>query len=332
MNRISRRFKRNIVESRFTPIVFALIAIAMRLVMFLSVDLQQQEYPTSFVWKVISPLFANNWVSLAGSTFSIFAIAYTISQLNLRFTLIRFRTAFPFSLMVVFLSIHPFFLQMSPSYVSTFFILLALFPLLHSYQHHSPNILAFKSGVLLAIAGTFQVYALVFILLWWYGKTSMHSFRIKSFIALTLGAFLVFWNVAGFYFIFDDLQSFLIPFTYFAKIELALPIFSLPQWIGIGIMVLLSVIFLTLDLSVYIRERVLTQKTLSFITTIIIFSFLLHFIYFRQTLLFVYLIAILVSFVIAHYYSHTKTKWQVYSFILLLAGLFIVYVNYLIQY
>lgn len=332
MKQISRRFKRNMVESRFSPIVFVLIAISLRLVMFLSVGMQQQDYPTSFVWKVISPVFSNYWISLAGSTFSVFAIAYTISQLNLRFTLIRFRTALPFSLIVIFLSIHPLFLQMSPNYISAFFILLALFPLLRSYQHHSPNILAFKSGVLIAIATTFQVFAIVFLPLWWYGKTSMHNFRIKSFIALILGVLLVFWNVAGFYFIFDDLQSFLIPFTHFQKIELAIPIFTLGQWIGIGIMILISTIFLTLDMNIFIRERVLTQKTLSFIATIIICSFLLHFIYYSQTLLFVYLIAILISFVVAHYYSHTKTNWQVYSFILLLVALSLFYLNYLLHY
>ena len=320
------------VESRFTPVVFALISIAMRLVMFSFVGIQQQEYPTSFAWRIIAPIFSNNWISLIGSTFSIFAIAYTISQLNLRFTLIRFRTALPFSLIVVFLSVHPLFLQMSPNYVSAFFILLALFPLLRSYQHHSPNIHAFKSGVLIALAATFQVYALVFLPLWWYGKTSMHSFKIKSFIALILGAFLVFWNVAGFYFIFDDLQSFLLPFTYFEKVNKTLPLFSPTQWSGIGIMALLSGVFLILDLNIYIRERVLTQKTLSFVTSIIIFSFLLHFLYFRQSLSFVYLIAILISFVVAHYYSHTNKNWQVYSFVIVIACLFLVYVNYLLNY
>lgn len=325
-----RRFKRNMVESRFTPIVFALIAITMRLAMFISIGIEQKQYSTSFVWHIISPLFSNTSISLLASTVSIFTIAFTVSQLNLRFNLVRFRTALPFSILVLFLSIHPLFLPMSPNYVSAVFILLAFFPLLQSYQHHSPRNFAFKSGVLIALAGTFQVYTLAFIPLWLYGETSMHGFKIKSCLALFIGAIVVFWNVACFYFLFDNLDSFLITFRYFLKIDLSTPIFTSMQWAGIGLLVALSGMFLVLDYQVFRRERVLTQKTLSFTVLIIISSFVLHFIYLRQTLSLVYFIAIMMSFIVAHYYSHIKTKWQVYSFIIFLICLFLFYTNYLI--
>ena len=324
------RFKRNMVESRFTPIVFSLIAITMRLGMFLSTGIERNQYPTSFAWHIISPLFSNIWISLATSTASIFAIAFIVSQLNLRFNLIRFRTALPFSMLVLFFSIHPLFLPISPNYISAVFILLAFFPLLQSYQHHAPRNFAFKSGVLIALAGTFQVYTLAFFPLWLYGESSMHGFRIKSSLSLLIGGILVFWNVAGFYFIFDNLDSFLIPFRYFGEIDFSIPLFTSVQWAGIGILVALSGMFLVLDYQVFRRERVLTQKTLSFTVLIIISSFVLHFIYLRQSLSFIYFITIMLSIIVAHYYSHIKSKWQVYSFIILLIGLFLLYTNYLI--
>lgn len=325
-----RSFKINVVESRFTPIVFALIAITLRVSMFLSIGIEQQQYPTSFVWHLISPFLSNNWISFAASTVSVFIIAFTLSQLNLRFSLIRFRSVLPFSMLIFFLSIHPAFLPMSPNYVSSIFILLTFFPLLQSYQHHSPRYFAFKSGVLIAMAATFQVYTLVFLPIWIYGENSMHGFRIKSLVALILGAILVFWNVAGFYFFFDNLHSFIEPFSSFKNIIISFPFYSISQWISIALLILLSGIYLVADFQVLSRERVMTQKTFSFIILIVICSFFMHFLYLSQTDIFLYLMVIMMSFIIAHYYSHIKNNWQVFSFILLMIGISLFYINYFI--
>ena len=327
MSQTYQRFINNMVKSRFTPFVFAVIAITLRLGMFLSLGLNQQQYPTSFVWNLLSPIFSNSWISLLASTVCTLLIAFIISQLNLLFNLIRFRTALPFSMLMLFLSIHPTFLPMSPNYISIIFILLAFFPLLQSYQHHSPRNFAFKSGVLLAFAAIFQVYSIIFLLLWIYGEISMHDFRVKSLLALIIGATLVVWNVAGLFFIFDSLDSFIVPFTYFEKVIFSIPIFTLPQWITIGLLILLSSLFLVLNYQVYHRERVLIQKTFSFINLIIICSFILHFLYLDQTLFFVQFIVSVMSFIVANYYSHVKSKWQTYSFVVLLIGLALIYIN-----
>lgn len=325
-----RKFKAIMVESRFTPIVFALIAITLRLVMFYYIGIEQQQHPTSFVWHLIAPLVSNDWISLSASTVSILIIAYTITQLNLSFNLIRFRTALPFSMLVLLLSTHPMFLPMSPNYLSAILILFTFFPLLQSYQHHAPRHFAFKSGVLIAMAATFQVYSLMFLPIWLYGETSMHGFRMRSFIALLLGAILVLWNVASFYFIFDSLNSFIEPFTHFTNIIESIPVFSLTQWISIGLFIFLSVVFLVLDYKTFRRERVLTQKALSFIILIVVCSFILHFLYLGQTDTFMCFIVIMMSFIIAHYYSHVKKTWQVYSFVFLVIGILLFYINFLV--
>ena len=98
----------------------------MRIGLFLSVGVKQHHYKTSFVWEAIAPIFSNDWISLAASTLSIFIIAFIFSDLNTRFTLMRFRTSLPFALVLFLLSIHPLFLRMSPNYISTIFILFSL--------------------------------------------------------------------------------------------------------------------------------------------------------------------------------------------------------------
>lgn len=330
MHQTSQRFRNNLVESRFTPIIFALIAITMRLGLFLCVGVKPHVYHTSFVWDAIRPLFSNDWISLAASTLSIFIIAFIFSDLNTRFTLTRFRTSLPFALVLFLLSVHPVFLRMSPNYISTIFILMAFYPLVESYQHHAPRNFAFKSGVLIALAATFQVFALAFLPLWWYGEWSMHGFRMKSFIALLLGVLLVLWNVAGFHFLFDSLHSFLAPFKQFNLINLTPPQYSIIQWSGIALLSLLTIVLILLDTQIFRRERVITQKTLSFIILIAAVSVILHYFYWQQTYFFIYQIIIMLSFIVAHYFSHVNKKGEVYLFVFVFISLILFYINYLI--
>ena len=330
MHKTSRRFRSNLVESRFTPIIFALITVSMRLGLFLSVGIQQHNYKTSFVWQAISPIFSNDWVSLAASTLSIFIIALIFSDLNTRFTLMRFRTSLPFTLVLFLLSIHPLFLRMSPNYISTIFILFSLSPLIESYQQHTTRSFAFRSGILIAFAAIFQVFALAFLPLWWYGETSMHGFKIKSFIALMIGVLLVLWNVAGLYFLFDNIESFLTPFIHFSKFNLIPPQYTSIQWVAVALLSILTIVLIVLDIKVFRRERVITQKTLSFIILISISSIILHFFYWQETYFFIYQIIIMLSFIVAHYFSHVNRKGGVYLFIFVCISLIMFYVNYII--
>ena len=330
MHKTSRRFRSNLVESRFTPIIFTLIAISMRMGLFLSVGIKQHDYQTSFVWHHITPLFSNDWISLAASTLSIFIIAFIFSYLNTRFTLMRFRTSLPFALVLFLLSVHPLFLRMSPNYISTIFILFSLSPLIKSYQHHTPRTFAFRSGVLIGISAIFQVFALLFLPLWLYGERSMHGVKIKSFVALMLGILLVLWNVAGFYFLFDSIESFIAPFIRLGNLDLIPPNYTTIQWISIALLSLLTIFLILLDTKVFRRERVITQKTLSFIILIAIVSVTLHFFYWQQTFFFIYQIIIMLSFIVAHYFSHVNKKGGVYLFIFVFISLIMYYTNYLI--
>lgn len=330
MHQISRRFRSNLVESRLAPIIFTLIALCMRVGLFLSVGIQQYDYQTSFVWGSVSQLFSNDWISLAASTLSVFIIAFLFSELNTRFTLIRFKTSLPFALVVFLLSIHPLFLSMSPNYISAILILFSLFPLIESYQHHTPRNFAFKSGVLLAFATTFQVFTLVFLPLWWYREKSMHGFKIKSFTALILGALLVLWNIAGLYFLFGNIESFLNPLVHLGKINLVSPHYTTIEWAGVAFLSVLSIILIIVDTQIFKRERVLTQKTLSFIILIIIASIVLHLLYWQQTFFFIYQITIMLSFILAHYFSHVNKKGGVYFFIFVFTSLILLYINYLV--
>lgn len=326
MHQLAQRFRRNIIESRFSFAIFSIIAIAMRLSLFYSKEIQSQDYPTSFVWRIFKPLFDNSLISFIGSTVVAFLIAYIFSNLNQHFSLTRFRTSLPFGFVLITLSIHPFFLTLTPSFISLVFILLALFPLLKSYQHHAPRNFAYMSGSLLGLAATFEVNALVLLPLWWIGEKSMHGFRIKSFIALFLGAFIVLWNVFGLYFIFDSITSFFAVFDHFKLAEIVVPQYSLNNWILFGLISFTGLVAILLDWSVFQRERVLTQKTLSFIILIIFSSLLFYIIYWPHTMFHCYITTILTTFIMSHYFSYTNSKRRVYLFFIVNCILLLIFI------
>lgn len=302
----------------------------MRAGMFFSIGIEQMDYPRSFVWPFISHLFDNDFISLASSTLSAFLIAYIISQINIAFNIIRFRTTLPFSLSIFFLSIHPSLLSMSPNYISVILILLGLPHLLHSYQRSFSQNLAFKSGILIALAGTFQMFSLFFVLLWWIGQVSMHRFQIRSLLSSILGILLVFLNVGGLFYYFDKVEDFILYFTVMPKIEMSFMQYTITQYIEIAVLISFTIIILIANLKVYLRDRVLTRKTMGFIGLIIIFSLLLHVAYSTSTTLFLIIDITLISFVISYYYSFMKHKWQLYSFFLLMSTASIFYLNYLV--
>lgn len=331
MQQLSHIFKRNVLESRFAPFIAIVIALFMRFVMFSFYPIEVKEYPTSFVWQYIHSLFTNKWISFTASTLCFLIVAVLLSNLNNQFSLIRLRSSLPFSLSLVVFSTHPRLLLMSPNYLSIIFILLALFPLLNSYQHRTPRNYAFKSGILLAFAALFQVYSLVLLPLWWYGEFTMHGFKIRSFFALLLGAILLFWNVAVLFFIFNSIDLFLLPFSYLARARLTLPELNYMEWILVGTLAVINIVVVILDKRVFNRERVIIQKALSFFILIGAVATVFHILYSLQTDFFLLLFAAMASFITAHYFSYIIKKWQVYFFSFLISILFIVYLYYFIN-
>lgn len=331
MDFIAKKFKLHLIEARFTSLIVSVTVLLLRFFLFIQKGIPDHAITdTGFVWKYIGPYFANPYISFAASTASVFLIAAFISQLNLRYGLIRTRTSLPYIFPLIVFSVHPFFLVMTPDYVSTIFILWAFFPLLDSHQLSESHKFAFRSSILIAIAGIFQIYALLFIPLWWIGQYRMGGFNFRSLIASPWGVILVYWIVFALYVFGDNLQGFIEPFTSFAKFDFyQLPTFSLPQWGFVVSVLLLAIIYVTTDAKFVRRDKVIAQKAIVFVVTLMFFSIGFQIIYWQHTLFWLYIVLVLLSFIMAHFYTITAIKWEIYSFFILL---FILLAFYLINY
>ncbi|MDO5663706.1 MAG: hypothetical protein Q4G63_00435 [Bacteroidia bacterium] len=318
-----RNFKSYFVESRFISIVVSITVIVLRFLMFLRKGLP--DFPinnTNFSWSYIEPIFQQYPIaSFLSSTLSVFIISYLISELNIRYGVIRMRTSMPFYVPLVLFSIHPFFLKMTPDYLGLIFILWSLFPLLSSYQYRYSHRYAFQFGALMAIAATFQAYALLFLPLWLIGLSAMGGMSFRSLIASIFGIFLVFWIVFALYVFGDNIIGFIDPFKCFTEIYdfTQLPVFSVPQWGFIGTIFLFIFFFIIADNKQITRERSFTKKVLIFSTSIIIFSILMQVLYLYETLFWIYIATAFLSIIIAHFYTNTTLKLQILSFFITLA-------------
>lgn len=327
--RVIRNYKSLFVESRFTSFLILAIIVIIRIFMYMKNGLPDfQIIDRGFVWKYIETIFLQfPLVSVLASTFSVFVIGYLISELNVRYGVIRTRTTIPFYLPLIFFSVHPFFLKMTPDFVSAIFILGALFPLLASYQNSRPGRLAFQFTVFIAIAGVFQVHALLLLPLFWIGLAIMGATSFRTFMASLSGIVLVFWIVFSLYVFGDNIAGFIAPFLSIADIYdfTQIPAFSIPQWGFFATAILLIIMAIIADGRQMYKDRSFTKKVLFFIIAAIIFTLLMQVLYLGKTFLWIYAFLAFFSIVVTHLYSNIVSKLGVYSFYTMLALLLCYY-------
>ncbi len=325
-----RHFRSFFVESRFITLVVSILAIVLRFLMFFNKGIP--DYPilnSGFAWPYIESIFLESpLVSFLSSTLCILIISYLLSELNVRYGVIRMRTVMPFYIPLIFFSVHPVFLRMTPDLPALIFVLWSLFPLLASYQYHNSHRFAYQFSALITVAGIFQIHALLFLPLWLIGLSAMDRINFRSFSASLLGVILVFWIVFVFYVFGDNIAGFIEPFKGFARIYdfTQYPGYSIPQWGFIGTLLLFVFLIIMADSREIVRERSFTKKVLIFSSSVILFSILLQVVYLNQAFIWIYIIISFLSIIMSHFYTNTTSRIEILSYFLILALLIFYYI------
>lgn len=283
---------------------------------------------SDFVWRYIYPYFDNPWVSFVSATASVFLIAIFVSQLNLQYGIIRSRTSMTFVIPLLILSSHPIFLVMSPIYIAILFILWSLFPLFDSHQQSHQQKIAFQYSVFISMASLFSIYALLLLPFWWREQNQLSSrFAMRTFFASLWGVILSYWIVFACYVFGDNLEGFVSPFYGLIQIVdfTVLPTFTVPQWGFLATLLIFFIVYLILDRGKVSRDKVSSQKILSFLNVLILATLLFQVLYLTSTLFWLYSALTLLSFILAHYYTVVIRKWEVRSFLILILLVAILY-------
>ncbi len=331
MHSVVKSFRAFFVEGRSLPLLLVLGVIIMRLLLFHIEGLPRiVSFGDNYLWEPIADLFILPEVSLLGSTFALFLIAWILSLLNGRFNLTRSRSNLPFSTPLFLLSIHPIFLVMSGDYIALIFLLLAFFPLLESFQKPDSYLCSFRASILIAIASLFQIYALFVLPLWWIGERSMRGPQLRSFASSLFALFLVYVSIFSLYWLMDDIPRFIRPFLEFQSLSLLeIPRFSLLQWgeiLFVGFFFIMNMIF---SVKVYNRDKALTLSLMQFISFLIVFLLLLQMLYWLETFFFLLFSLALISFLIAYLYSRTNSRNHIFTAYGMLLLMVLFYISHL---
>ncbi len=309
-----RFFRATFVEGRFIPLLGTLGFLAMRFALFLNTDPYPMVISTSnHVWNPIAHLTREPEVSFIASTISVLLIAWLLSRLNSRFNLIRSRSNLPYVVPLFLFSIHPYFLVMTGDWVAIFFILLAFFPLLESYQKPDSYLYSFRGAVLIGLASLFQVFALALLPLWWRGERVMRGGQARSFISSLFGLFLVYISLFSTYLLLDNVAGFLQPLTHFMAFSLPdVPPFTLSEWGGVVLVGLYFVVNMMLAAKIYSRDKVLTLTFTRFVVFLIVMFLLLQIVYWKENCFFLLLSILLVTFLSSYLFTRTNSKSHIY--------------------
>jgi len=332
MQSVVRSFRAAFVEGRFVPLFAAVGMIGMRVILLYTGGLPQiTSLGDNYVWEPIAHFFTLSQASLVGSTLALFLIAWLLSLLNSKFNLIRSRSSLPFTAPLFLLSLHPYFLVMSGDYMAIIFLLLALFPLLESYQKPDSYLCSFRAAILIAVASLFQIYALVLLPLWWIGERSMRGPQSRSFVSSLFGLFLVYITLFSIYWLLDDIPRFVRPFLQFASFSISeLPRFSVLEWGGVLFVGLFFIFNMIFSIKIYSRDKALTLSLMQFMVFLIVFLLFLQVVYWQETFFFLSLSLTLISYLNAYFYSRTISKGHIYVAYGMLLFMLLLYLSHLL--
>lgn len=331
MHPVVKSFRENFVEGRFVILLNTLLVIGMRILLYKNCGLPEiYNTDDNYLWKPVAHLFEDPLISLSASTISVIIISWILFSINNRYSLIRSRSNLPYIVPLFLLSLHPYLLVMTGNYIAIIIILIALTPLLESYQKPDSYLYSFRSSILIAVSSLFQIYALILIPLWWRGEKSMRGPQLNSFLASLFGVLLVYVTMFSFYFVSDNIADFLQPMHYFIAFSIPdIPDYSIFEWVAIFIVAVIFIINIILSAKEYVRDKVLTLSLMRFIVYMVVVLLLLQILFWKETLFYLILSVTLLSFLSSYLYSKTTSKTDIY---IAYSLLFLLILFYLSQY
>lgn len=331
MHPVVKSFRENFVEGRFVILLNTLLVIGMRILLYKNCGLPEiYNTDDNYLWKPVAHLFEDPLISLSASTISVIIISWILFSINNRYSLIRSRSNLPYTVPLFLLSLHPYLLVMTGNYIAIIIILIALTPLLESYQKPDSYLYSFRSSILIAVSSLFQIYALILIPLWWRGEKSMRGPQLNSFLASLFGVLLVYVTMFSFYFGSDNIADFLQPMHYFIAFSIPdIPDYSIFEWVAIFIVAVIFIINIILSAKEYVRDKVLTLSLMRFIVYMVVVLLLLQILFWKETLFYLILSVTLLSFLSSYLYSKTTSKTDIY---IAYSLLFLLILFYLSQY
>lgn len=260
--------------------------------------------------------------------------AFLLHRANYALMLIREKTMLPFLFYILFISTNPDFFPLKSTSLGVFCLILAIYQLFTSYHEPEAKSNAYNATLLIGIGSLLWIHILWFLPLFWFGMYNFRTLNLRTFMASLLGVGTVYWFLLGWCVWQRDFSLFSIPFATLFKIRFLMTDgIGLPDWIGIGCIVLLTITSALNIITHEYEDTLRTRQFLSFLIAMWGWAFGLFFLYEQVSDEFLETACVPATILIAHFFTVMHGKlvfWLFYStLVLFIALLFIRIWNFL---
>ncbi|MDD3080193.1 MAG: hypothetical protein PHH37_13995 [Paludibacter sp.] len=241
---------------------------------------------------------------------------FLIAQLNNRFTIIRNRTFLPVLIYLILVSMWSEIHIVVCAHLAATMLLISLFVFFDMYRNANASEQAFLGSLLIAVASVFAPVLLLLIPVCWLGFMRFYSFSLRTWLASLFGALVpwvfyfayMLYYKTDYYWLNDLGQSFFI----------GLPVFSRPlyEMVYIALMVVFMIIGLFGLYTNLHSDSIQTRAKLNFLVFILVAAFVFSFFFVNQFIVFLPVIALAYSLLIAHAFTLRLTNFYGILFIL----------------
>lgn len=261
----------------------------------------------SVVFNLINYLIPSHRVETLISILLVFIQASLINFLVNKNNYDRASSLFPGVFYVIFVSIIPEFLGMSPALISNTFIILALIQISRLYKKHKPTKFIFNVGWLMGLAIVFYVPNLIFVIGTIIGLFSIRAQNFKELFQMISGMLLSLFLFAALCFLIGRMDVFMEHF----KVNLNIYRPDDSTFFYVFGAILTWAIYLTIqNRNLVLKKSVVVSKNINLLYWFLLLSAMLFFVGLNQYTQYKFLlITTPLSILTGLYFISLKSKW-----------------------
>lgn len=251
--------------------------------------------------------------------------AFLLVRMNTRFIFINNRTYLPALFYILLTASVPALQRLNPVIFSGFFLILALDQIFDSYKVNRLAYEFFTASIFMGIATLFYPYMLYFSFILWVSLATLKPFRWREWMFTILGYLVPFYFAFSYFYVFfnqpkrlwDDFSSVLL--NNFPSVHYSIPIIVFACFI-LFLMALASQYMM----KTYGSKKILPRKAFAIFLWLFILSVVIYLLNKNVSAEILYIAAIPVSFLMAHYFALIKSEFWGNIFLLTILILLVV--------
>lgn len=250
--------------------------------------------------------------ALYGVIFSfilVLLMAFLIVNFNTSHFFINERTFLPAAIYVFITGLFPYYQSLNPVLPASVFLVIAIRRIMDAYRKNGTAFNFFDSSILIGIGSLFYANLVWFALLAIIGIAILRTGNVKEIIISIIGLITPISITIGVYYITGkDLRSLFEVFSYNLFAETSEYYFSLSVVAGLLLTGLIIFVCLVHLLSLLNNKKIKARKTFTLLIWTLVISFVVYFASPSASVELIWLAALPLSFIMAHYFIFSRKK------------------------